>query len=68
MDEYLERLSNAVYAKRRPGRIYDIRAAFLAWQRYGDKSKAPPGYGPLVILAFGAVCAAISAFVCFSLL
>jgi len=74
VDEYLYRLSNAVYAPRRPGRIHDIRSAFGAWLRYGDKRVDVSGYGPrlnhkkLVILAFGAVCAALSAFVCLSLL
>ena len=65
MDEYLSRLSDAIAAPRRPGRIGDIRAAFEAWQRYGPKRN---GYGPAVIIAFGFVCAALTAAVFISLL
>ena len=32
MDEYLDRLSNAIAAPRRSGRIAEIRAAFESWQ------------------------------------
>jgi len=32
MDERFDRLINAIYAPRRPGRIAGIRAAFEAWQ------------------------------------
>ena len=64
MDEYLDRLSNAIAAPRRPGRIAEIRAAFDAWQRYRPTRD---GYGPAVIIAFGFVCAALTAAIFFSL-
>jgi len=64
MDEYLERLSNAIAAPRRTGRIGEIRAAFEAWHRYGAKDKS---YGLAEILAFGFVCAIVAAAVARSL-
>jgi len=57
MDEYLKRLSNAIAAPRRPGRIGEIRAAFEAWHRYGKNQK---GYGLAEMIAMGLLSAIIS--------